>query len=254
MSIFSGVDDDADPQRAVMYLEFTAQAQTGMKHYAAAAHARRRPQGPVMDLGCGSGHDLILLAAAGVAAIGVDPSAVLLSAAATRANTTPLVRALGESLPFRDETLAGCRVERVLIHVEDPVTVLCEAVRCLRPGALLTVCEPDWNRYRVRDDPYSDSAAWIAPVTQSGVGGALWSLIEDTGCLVLDRVEELSVWRSLATLNVVIDLPAAIARAVAARRIRDEEAQQWVERQEARERRGEFYSTIPKVLIVAQKP
>ena len=212
MSIFSAVDDDADPQRALAYLEFTADAATGMKHYAAAAHAQRRPQGPVMDLGCGSGHDLVLLATAGVAAIGVDPSAVLLSAAAARPNATPLVRALGESLPFRDATLAGCRIERVLIHVDDPASVLREVVRCLRPGALLTVFEPDWSRYRVQDDPHGNSAAWIAPVAQSDVGGALWSLIEDTGCVVLDRVEELSVWRSFATLNVVIDLPAAIAR------------------------------------------
>jgi hypothetical protein len=71
--------------------------------------------------------------------------------------------------------------------------------------------------------------------------------------VVLDRVEELSVWRSLATFNVVIDLPAAIARAVTAGRIQEEEARRWLERQEARELRGTFYSTIPKVLIVAKK-
>jgi SAM-dependent methyltransferase len=163
------------------------------------------------------------------------------------------VRAFGESLPFRAATLAGCRVERVLIHVSDPATLLREVVRCLRPGALLTVFEPDWNRYRVRDDSHDGSAAWIAPVAQPGIGGALWSMIEDSGCLVLDRVEELSAWRSLATLKVVIDLPAAIARAVTAGRIHEDEARRWVQRQEARELRGEFYSTIPKVLVVAEK-
>ena len=193
MSIFSAVDDADDPLRAVKYLELTAHSGTGMKHYTAAAHAQRRPRGPVMDLGCGSGHDLTLFAEAGVAAIGVDPSAVLLSAAADRAATTPLVRALGESLPFRDASLAGCRIERVLIHVADPAAVLRDVVRCLQPGALLTVYEPDWSRYRVRDDPHDDSAAWIAPVNHPAVGSEMWSLIETSGCLVLDRVEELSV-------------------------------------------------------------
>lgn len=253
MSIFAAVDNDPDPQRALTYLELTAHAATGMKHYTAAAHAQRRPQGPVMDLGCGSGHDLTLLAAAGVAAIGVDPSAVMLSASAKRASAVPLVRALGESVPFRDASLGGCRIERVLIHVPDPSAVLGEVVRCLRPGALLTVFEPDWNRFRVRDDAHGGAAAWIAPVAQPGVGGALWSLIEDTGCVVLDCVEELSVWRDFATLKVVIDLPAAINHAVTAGRVHEEEARRWMERQEARDRRGEFYSTIPKVLIVARK-
>ncbi len=55
--LFSAVDDADDPGRAISYLDVIADAATGMKHYAAAAHAQRRPQGLVLDLGCGSGHD-----------------------------------------------------------------------------------------------------------------------------------------------------------------------------------------------------
>jgi hypothetical protein len=36
-------------------------------------------------------------------------------------------------------------------------------------------------------------------------------------------------------------------------RIHEEEARRWVARQEARELRGTFSSTIPKVLVVAEK-
>ncbi len=119
--LFSAVDDADDPGRAISYLDVIADAATGMKHYAAAAHAQRRPQGLVLDLGCGSGHDLVLLARLGVSAVGVDPSAVLLASARERAGCVPLVRAVGEALPFADRTIAGCRIERVFIHVDDPV-------------------------------------------------------------------------------------------------------------------------------------
>jgi SAM-dependent methyltransferase len=253
MSFFSAVDDADHPNRAVMYLDRTAHAATGMKHYAVAKHAQRRPQGMVLDLGCGSGHDLVLLANAGITPTGVDPSAVLLAAARERTGQVPLVRSIGEALPFGDGTLAGCRIERVLIHVEEPIAVLQEVVRCLRSGALLTVFEPDWSRYRVHDETGDESAAWIAPVRHPGMGGELWSLLEDAGLLVLDRVEELSVWRRFATLNAVIDLPAAIHRAVSAGRIDQTAASEWMERQNARDERGEFYSMMSKVMVIAEK-
>jgi SAM-dependent methyltransferase len=254
MSIFSAVDDADDPGRALSYLDHTARSATGMKHYAAAVHAAGRHRGLVLDLGCGAGHDLLLLDAAGARPVGLDPSAVLLAAARARDVHAPLVRSVGEALPMAAGSLAGCRVERVLIHVPEPDAVLREVVRCLRPGGLLTVLEPDWSHFRVRESGGDVPAAWIAPVRHSSIGADLWALVEATGLVVLDRVEELSVWRSLSTLERVIDLPAAIGRSVDAGRIHRIEADLWIERQQERDRRGDFRSTIPKVMVVAQKP
>ncbi len=170
-----------------------------------------------------------------------------------RSGTAPLIRATGESLPFGDASLAGCRIERVLIHVHDPAAVLWEVVRCLRSGALLTVCEPDWSGYRVQDETGDASAAWIAPVAHPSMGRDLWGLLEGAGLRVLDRVEELSVWRRLDTLNAVIDVPAAIQRVVSAGRIHQTAAGEWMVRQRERDERGAFYSTIPKVMVIAEK-
>ena len=112
----------------------------------------RNPEGLVLDLGCGAGHDLELLGSAGVHAVGLDlPTAVLLRVARERVgNGGRLLQGVGEALPFRNASLAGCRIERVLQHVVSPTAVLDEVVRCLRPGALLTVYEPDWSSFRVR--------------------------------------------------------------------------------------------------------
>jgi SAM-dependent methyltransferase len=252
MSVFSSVDASDNPEAAVDYLDRIAGAQRGMKHYAAAAHAGRRPQGFVLDVGCGAGHDMILLQKAGLRTVGIDPSLTMVHAAARR-GTSPLIQAAGEQLPFRARSLAGCRIERVLIHVEDPVALLSEVAGCLTRGALLTVFEPDWSRYLVRDDGEMAPAAWLAPVRHADAGSQLWGWVEAAGFVVLDRVEELSVWRSFNTLRSVIDLDGAIARGVADGRVHDAAASAWHARQAANHANGEFLSLMPKVQIVAER-
>ena len=85
MSSFSAVDRSADPSALVRFLEAAADAESGMKHYAGAAHARRREGGAILDLGCGAGHDLTVLARFGLTSVGIDPSGVMLAAAGPRA-------------------------------------------------------------------------------------------------------------------------------------------------------------------------
>ena len=252
MSVFSNVDANDDPAAAIDYLDRIARSQTGMKHYAAAAHAERSPQGFVLDVGCGAGHDLTLLASAGLRSIGIDSSMKMLRAGAQRTRSA-LAQADGTALPFRSASLAGCRIERVLIHVDDPLALLAEAARCLLPGALLTVFEPVWAHYLVRDHGELASAAWLAPVKHPDAGTRLWEWVETAGFTVLDRVEELSVWRSLDMLRKVINLDQAIAGAVDAGRVTATEAAGWQARQVENDADGEFISLMPKIQIVAER-
>lgn len=255
MSGFSSVDDAADPEGLLRFLDAAALAESGMKHYAVAAHALRRPARRILDIGCGAGHDLVLFAAAGLGVVGVDPSAVMVEAARGRAANagTPVVRAAGERLPFGGETFSGCRIERVLMHVDDPSVVLAEALRCVEPGGLVTVFEPDWGSFAVRSDVLPERATWITSVKHPDVGARLWELLENLGCDVLDRVEELSVWRSLATLERVAGFPAAVDRAVAAGRVDRTDADRWVGEQRQREAAGQFYALMPKIQLIATK-
>jgi SAM-dependent methyltransferase len=251
MTVFSRVDASDDPASAVEYLDRIARSQRGMKHYAAAAHAGRDARGFVLDVGCGTGHDLALLGSHGLRPLGVDPSTTMLHAARQR-TASPLVQADGERLPFQSGSLGGCRIERVLIHVEDPMALLEEVARCLAPRALLTVFEPDWSRYLVHDDDRLTPAGWLA-LHHPDAGGRLWEWVEAAGFVVLDRIEELSVWRSLDTLRTVIDLDRRITQAIASGRIDEHEATAWRTRQEANDSRGTFLSLMPKVQIVAER-
>lgn len=250
---FSSVDDSPDPARLARYLDHAAMATSGIKAYAAAAHGLKDPKGPILDIGCGAGHDLALLGRAGLVPIGLDPSWVLLGEARTRVLAGGLVRGLGPALPFRAAAMAGVRIERVLQHVEDPDAVLGEALRVLAGDGLLTVFEPDWSRLTFSDPDGAVDSSWLTGVPHPDIGGRLWELVENAGARVLDRVEEFSVWRRLSDLDRVLG-PGAIDRAVRDGRIDAAGARAWLERQQHNEAGGRLFGTIAKVLIVADKP
>ena len=256
MSAFSQVDSAPDPERLISFLDHAARAEWGMKQYAAGVLTVDAPALPILDVGCGAGHDLALLASEGARAVGVDASARMLERAKRRVDgrLAVLVRATGERLPFRDQAFGGCRMERLLMHVTDPAAVIEEAVRCLTPGAQLTLCEPDWSSLRVRAAHGDEKVGWITSSRHPGVGADLWRLAEEAGCQVLDRVEELSVWRSLEVLDRIVGgIDQAVTGAALAGRVSKQIAEAWLHEQRARDERGEFLGFLPKILVVAQR-
>jgi hypothetical protein len=140
------------------------------------------------------------------------------------------------------------------MHVDDPSRVLDEALRCVESGGLVSVFEPDWASLAVKSSVLPERASWLSSVRHPGMGARLWQLLEERGCVVLDRVEELSVWRSLAVLERVADFPASVERAAVAGRISGQDAKRWVDDQRQRDAAGEFYATMPKILMIARKP
>lgn len=96
-------------------------------------------------------------------------------------------------------------------------------------------------------------ATWINTSRHPDLGAVLWELLEGAGCEVLDRVEELSVWRSPATLERVAGFPDSVDRAVALGRLDHDSGRSWVREQRERDAAEQFKATIPKVLVVAKK-
>lgn len=250
MSAFSNVDAAPDGSRLVDMLEESARGLAAMKHYMAVTHALRRPRTPILDIGCGAGHDLAVLETLGLAAVGVDSSATMLRAAAARVRSR-LVQSDGASLPFGKSTFAGCWIERVLMHVPDPSAVVAEAVRCLEPGGLLTVFEPDWSSLTANGRQVPTE--WVSAARHPSIGAVVGELLESAGCALLDRVEERSWW-SFETFARVTNLEQAMARAVTNGALDRASAEAWLVEQRRRAETGEFTAQLTKILWVATAP
>ena|SRR5947209_5158139 len=111
----------AYPDKLVEYLGRTAYRGTGM----------------LLDLGCGRGDQLEAFRRAGFEAVGVDihddrhPSALRVD--------------LDEPLPFESHSFDCVFTKSVVEHLSDPLFVLTEARRVLRPGGRIAVLTPSWR-------------------------------------------------------------------------------------------------------------
>lgn len=87
-----------------------------------------------LDVGCGDGHLLELLAARGIASIGVDPSRHELALA-----TQPTACARAEELPFADRSFGAVVSHLALSILVEPEPGIAEVARVLAPGGMLAI-------------------------------------------------------------------------------------------------------------------
>lgn len=247
MSAFSNVDAAADPRRLISSLEDWARGLASMKHYMAVTHSLRSPAGWILDVGCGAGHDVAVLAHHNIArVVGIDPSRVMLETTRERTRA-PLAQAGGEALPFRTGSFAGAWIERVLMHVSDPPAVLAEVVRVVEPEGVVTIFEPDWSSLTVNG--WSVPTAWTTIARHPSIGSDVGKLMEQLGCFVRDRVEERSWW-TFPQFEAITTRATSRAAANGG----SAEVQRWIDDVHASAERGTFSAEMVKVGWIGTTP
>ncbi|CAA9296054.1 MAG: SAM-dependent methyltransferase [uncultured Actinomycetospora sp.] len=124
-----------------------------MLHWIAAARARlvpeaTRPDSLLLDLACGGGLLAPHVVDKGHRHVGLDLSATALPQA--RAHGVLPVRGDVLRLPFADEVADVVVAGEVLEHVLEPLELVSEACRVLRPGGVLvldTIAATRWGRF-----------------------------------------------------------------------------------------------------------
>jgi ubiquinone/menaquinone biosynthesis C-methylase UbiE len=134
---YSNVDSSTDVLAALDWQD-RVDAWPEVRAYKAYSHSSADGRRPVLDVGCGTGHDL---AALGASSIGVDRSEAMASRAASRGATVAI--ADGAALPFAASTFGAVRADRVLQHLADPSAALREMIRVTRAGGRVIVADPD---------------------------------------------------------------------------------------------------------------
>ncbi|MGZ6299741.1 MAG: class I SAM-dependent methyltransferase [Candidatus Limnocylindria bacterium] len=107
----------------------------------ALVRARVTPDSRVLDLGCGRGGVVELIWREVKLAAGLDPDSPSLSE--HRAPGMPVVRGVGERLPFAAASFDLVVCVWVMEHLEDPETTLREVRRVLRPGGHFVFLTPN---------------------------------------------------------------------------------------------------------------
>jgi ubiquinone/menaquinone biosynthesis C-methylase UbiE len=148
------VDQTADPSFYAAVLDATRAEgleEARRDPHAAFAPLRLRAGLRVLDVGCGTGDHLRIMAplVAPGPAIGVDLSEALIACA--RRRTGPgldhvcfQVGDAGE-LPLADGAFDRVVASQVLLHLADPWRAVAEMRRVLAPGGLLSIGEWDWD-------------------------------------------------------------------------------------------------------------
>lgn len=117
--------------------------------------------GPVLDIGSGDGLFTHLFARQGCEAVGIDPEPEGIAGAErmcarqayTPPQTAPTFRVgFGDEMPFESESFACATMLDVIEHLGNPIGVLNEAARILKPGGHLICVTPAWQ-YQAWSDP-----------------------------------------------------------------------------------------------------
>jgi ubiquinone/menaquinone biosynthesis C-methylase UbiE len=178
---FAHVDATGDAGSLVAFLD-TANALAGLRaaKQVLLDQLRLEQVGSVLDVGCGTGADLIAMAERlprGGRAAGIDVSESMIAEARRRASGLDFNicfdTGAAANLPYEDASFGACRAATVLQHVPDASQVIREMVRVTRPGGRVAALEfdqdstmldhPDRDRTRVILQSFGDAMAngWI---------------------------------------------------------------------------------------------
>ena len=213
-----------------------------------------RPGDAGLDVGCGTGDEVRLIAervGASGRAVGVDVSGDLLAVARERTpghTAAEFVRADAHALPFADGEFAAARVERTLQHVADPGGVIAQMARVVRPGGRVVAAEPDWDTLVISSGDQQTTRAILDELRASSrdpaVGRAVAGYFADAG-IAVDEVHALAI--------LVRDAKAARASFLldgAVERIGSEAARRWLDDLNEQSSRGAFCAALTMFRVV----
>jgi ubiquinone/menaquinone biosynthesis C-methylase UbiE len=244
------------------YLSRIATASGGQEYkQRALAALELQPGHTVLDVGCGPGTDLAVLAEAVTptgAVIGVDHAATFVEEARNTLADTPWVTvAVGDAhrLPLEDQSVDRARTDRVLQHVDDPAAALAEIRRVLRPDGVAVIAEPDWDTLALAPGDLEVNRAFnefvcARRIRNPIIGRQVAGLADCAGLDVLDVSATTPVLRDFALASKVYGLNRNTERAVAAGYLTRADARRWVTALEA----GPFLATCTLYITVVGRP
>ena len=263
--LFSAVDEAPDPHALVDHMDH-------LRAMDPLREVKRHnfellnivPGTRILDIGCGPGddaRDLARLVGSDGRVVGIDLSETMISEARLRSRETDLpveFRAMDATkLDFPDCSFDGVRADRVLQHVDDPVTVLNEMIRVTRPGCFVVISDTDWGMMGIdmTDRELTQrllNFGFNRMISNPWIGRQLLRLFRDAGLGALRVVPHAVVPTSDAMPPGV--LPQLMRLARQEQVISAEEEASWKHEFDERSAAGTLFVVISMFTVAGQKP
>ncbi|MEO0536576.1 MAG: methyltransferase domain-containing protein [Cyanobacteria bacterium P01_A01_bin.123] len=215
----------------------------------------------ILEVGCATGEDVRTLAAkvgAKGRVVGVDISEAMLEEAQNRTQEASLPiefhQGSAEVLTFDDCSFHGCRAERLLHLLNDPLQALKEMARVVRPGGRVVVGEPDWATLVLYPAGPSTDISIFEFDDSATMGRRLTSLFQQAGLQILKIVPVTCVITDFVLANQAFHLKSQILMAVEREKISNSLALEWLIELAESTQKGEFFSALTGFIVCGQKP
>ncbi|MDH2899430.1 MAG: methyltransferase domain-containing protein [archaeon] len=257
---FSNVDSSQDQRHFVDYLDLV-RSRKGVREGKELSFAllQLKPGDLALDVGCGTGDDVILLAkivGEKGRAIGIDSSEVMISEAKKRAakssNTLNAEFHLGSvyQLDFPDETFNGVIADRVFLHLEEPRKALGEIIRVAKKdgkGRIVTH-DPDWDSL-VIDSEFKEVTRKIVKTAsdwlKNGTAGRrMYGMFKEAGLADVTVNGGAVIFTDYEPSFQHLELEKASKAAVAKGVISEQEQERWVADLQRKGEQGRFLASF----------
>jgi SAM-dependent methyltransferase len=265
LSRFENVDAAADPGAFVSYLD-SVSALDAARAYKHQSFGRLGLQagGSVLDVGCGNGDDLRVLAeivGPSGHVVGVDRSAEMVAQARERTRGLPVEVRIGDAqqLDLPDDRFDGCRSDRVLQHLPNPGQALREMVRVARPGGRVTVIDTDWGTLVVAAEDRALTRKIVEfqsdrQIRNGWMGRELLALARECGLADLTTDAATATLTDLPLATSLMHLGTAADEAASAGVISPDERAAWLAALEQAAAAGRFFSALTVFGVSGRKP
>jgi ubiquinone/menaquinone biosynthesis C-methylase UbiE len=261
LTLFTAVDRTRDPGFFARFLDEANKVVADGKPLIFDG-LRLQPGQVVLDLGCGTGADVVEIArivGTDGRVVGVDVSESLIAEARTRWGESglPVEFRVGDAqaLEFEDASFDACRTERMLMHVPDERRAIAEMVRVTRRGGRVAAFDFDWDT-QIIDSPNKETTRAIVRSFSDGIrhgwiGRQLPRLFREHG-LTDVAVVPYQVFVHLEFLELL--LGGHLVTAQENGLVRPEEVERWWTDLRAAAGRGDFLATFTAFVVAGTKP
>ncbi len=223
------------------------------------------PGRSALDVGCGTGSlaiELAMKVGPTGRVVGVDLSEMMIATARARADARGIAAEffVGDTyaLDLPTDSFDAVHCDRVLQHLDDPLTAIREMTRVLVPGGTIVIREPDWDGLFIDGGDAATTRAvrdaLVDGIRQPRVGRTLRRLVLTAGLDVIDFQGAVGVYAvSRSAADAVWNVRAQLDRAVETGAVDDESARAWWNDLGDLDDAGQFFAGVVGFRVVGRK-